>query len=252
MSEALRPVEINVALVPLQARTWRPTVCLVIDQLRASSTIVTALDLGCAELLLTASLAEARRVARRHGSLLAGERDGITPAGFDFNNSPADLLAGDVRGRSVVLCTSNGTRVLSRLAGMPAVLVACLDNARACAEAAVDLAASLGVDVGVVCAGRKGSFALDDAYAAGVVVERLVEAGRDRGVEVRLRDAAVAVVRLLSTYPDVMTAFEESETGHQVHTIHAEPDLELCARVDGSRTVPILRAGDPLRMERFG
>jgi 2-phosphosulfolactate phosphatase len=249
---APRTLLVDVAFEPGAARRWGPTVCLVIDQLRASTTIVTALDLDCAELLVTVGLAEARLLRRERGSLLAGERRGLTPRGFDANNSPAELLALDLRGRSVVLSSSNGTLVLSRLAGMPATLVACLANARACAAAAIDLAGSLSVGVGVVCAGLGGRFALDDAYAAGVVVERLVEAARERGVEVRLRDAARAAVRLRSAYADPLAAFEESETGCLVHAIRAEADLELCARVDVSGTVPILRPGTPLRIERLG
>jgi 2-phosphosulfolactate phosphatase len=244
-------LDVDVALVPSLARGWAATVCLVIDQLRASTTIVTLLDLGCSELLLTAGLAEARRLRRERGSLLAGERRGLTPRGFQANNSPAELLGMEIRGRSVVLSSSNGTLVLSRLVGMPATLVACLANARASAEAAVDLARGLGVGVGVVCAGLLGRFTLDDAYAAGVVVERLVDAARVRGMEVRLRDGAWAAMRLRSAYPDAGAAFAESRTGQLVRGLGAEADLELCARVDVSDTVPVLRPGPPLQLERL-
>jgi len=109
-------------------------VCVVIDELRASSTITTLLDLGCTDLSLTASLQEARRLGKAHGSLLAGERDGHIPRGFDTNNSPAELARTAVLGRSVVLCTTNGTVVISRLRRMTPLLVGCLLNARACAE----------------------------------------------------------------------------------------------------------------------
>jgi 2-phosphosulfolactate phosphatase len=226
-------------------------VCLVIDQLRASTTIVTLLDRGCSELLLTAGLAEARRLGRERGSLLCGERRGLTPSGFHANNSPAELLALDLRGRSVVLSSSNGTLILARLEAMPARLVACLANARASAEAAVELAGSLGVGVGVVCAGFLGRLTLDDVYAAGVVVERLVEAARVRGTPTRLSDEATAAVRLRSTYPDALTAFHESVTGALMRQIGAHADFEICARVDVSDTVPTALPGRPLRIERL-
>jgi 2-phosphosulfolactate phosphatase len=244
-------VDVDVALVPSQARRWRRTVCVVIDELRASSTITTLLDLGCTDLVLTASLAEARRLGRERGSFLAGERHGVTPRGFDANNSPAELRRADLRGRGVVLCTSNGTVVLDRLRQMPATLVGCLLNATACAEAAVGLAESLGADIGLVCAGMLGRFALDDAYAAGAIVERIVQIAAKRGTAVRLRDPARAVVHVRSSYPDAMAAFSVAETGHLVLEIGAEADLELCARVDSSRAVPILRAGHPLRIDRY-
>ena len=100
-------LDLDVALVPEQALAWPPTVCVVIDQLRASSTLTAALDLGCPEVVVTGSLEEARRLAGERGSLLAGERGGRIVPGFDANNSPAELRAIGVGGRGMVLSTSN-------------------------------------------------------------------------------------------------------------------------------------------------
>src|ERR1035437_8756695 len=108
-------MNIDVAFVPAEARRWPSIVCVVIDELRASSTITTLLDLGCTDISLTASLREARRLGRADGSLLAGERDGRTPRGFDTNNSPDEPARTAVLGRRVGLCTKNGTVVISRL-----------------------------------------------------------------------------------------------------------------------------------------
>jgi 2-phosphosulfolactate phosphatase len=244
-------MDIDVALVPAEARTWSPTVCIVIDELRASSTITTLLDLGCSRLYVTAGLQDARRLAREHDGLLAGERHGSRPPGFDFDNSPAALSRADVRGRVVVLTTSNGTKVLGWLAAAPATLVGCLLNARACAEAAVSLAETMGLGVGVVCAGELGRFALDDAIAAGVLVERLTEALRSRGDMYRMTDAAVAAVQLRQSYPDLLTPLRESVSGRLVTKLGAGDDIPFCARVDVSTTVPVLRPGVPLTVERL-
>lgn len=244
-------MDIDVALVPAEARTWSPTVCIVIDELRASSTITTLLDLGCSRLYVTAGLRDARRLAREHDGLLAGERHGSRPPGFDFDNSPAALSRADVRGRVVVLTTSNGTKVLGWLAAAPATLVGCLLNARACAEAAVSLAETMGLRVGVVCAGELGRFALDDAIAAGVLVERLSEALRSRGDSYRMTDAAVAAVKLRRSYSDLLTPLRESVSGRLVTKLGAGDDIPFCARVDVSTTVPVLRPGVPLTVERL-
>lgn len=217
-------MEIDVALVPAQARAWGRTVCVVIDEIRASSTITVLLDLGCPQLHLTAGLEHARRLARETASLLAGERHGLTPKGFDLNNSPSEIYRAGIRGRSVVLCTTNGTNVLSRLRRMAATLVGCTMNARASAEAAVELARALDADLGVVCAGQQGQFALDDTIAAG---------------------------RLRASYPSVMAAFRDSDAWQMLHDIGAAEDLEVCARVDATRTVGILRDGPALRIERL-
>jgi 2-phosphosulfolactate phosphatase len=246
-------MEIDVALVPSEARVWSRTICIVIDELRASSTITTLLDLGCSRLYVTAGLQSARRLAREHDGLLAGERHGYAPPGFDFDNSPAALArVNAVRGRVVVLSTSNGTKVLEQVAGAPATLVGCLLNARACAEAAVSLAETMGARIGIVCAGTLGRFALDDGVTAGILVERLSEALRSRGADVSLTEAAVAAVQLRRSYPDLLAPLRDSVAGRLVTQLGAGDDVPFCARVDVSTTVPVLRPGSPLVIERLG
>jgi 2-phosphosulfolactate phosphatase len=244
-------MEIDVALVPSEARSWRDTVCIVIDELRASSTITTLLDSGCSRLYLTSGLQTARRLGREHDGLLVGEREGIRPPGFDFNNSPAEISRADIRGRVVVVSTSNGTKVLSKLTATPATLIGCLLNARASAEAAVGLAGKMSARVGIVCAGTLGRFALDDAVAAGVLVERITAALRSRGEEASLTEAAVAAVRLRGSYLDLVTPLRESVAGRLVTKLGAGDDVPFCARVDVSSTVPVLRPGTPLIVEHL-
>lgn len=246
-----RLVDIDVALVPAQAGRWNDRVCIVIDELRASSTITTLLDLGCSALFVTRSLAEARALRREHGALLAGERGGVTPRGFDANNSPSELSRLPVSGRPAILCTSNGTRVLDLLRDAPATLVGCLLNAGSCAEAAVRLASEADLGIGIVCAGVLGQFALDDAVAAGVIVAAIADAVERRGGAAEMSDSSVAAVRLHAAYPDTLSALRESVSGRVVSEIGYGEDVTLCAQVDVTATVGILRPGQPLRVERL-
>ena len=246
----MRTLSIDVALVPAEARGWPSIVCVVIDELRASSTITTLLDLGCTDISLTAGLREARRLGMERGSLLAGERDGRTPRGFDANNSPAALARMAIRGRSVVLCTTNGTVVIGRLRRMAPLYVGCLLNARACAEQALREAVSLGSDVGIVCAGDHGRFGLEDALTAGVILGRLLELAAASGVPCRLSNSAEVAIRLRWTYPDLVAAFRASSTGQLLREIDAEEDLDVCCRVDSSHTVPVVHAGQRLEVSR--
>ncbi|MFI5261061.1 MAG: 2-phosphosulfolactate phosphatase [Candidatus Limnocylindrales bacterium] len=245
-------MKIEVALVPDQTRAWPGAVCVVIDELRASSTITTLLDLGCRDLYLAGPLAEARRLARQMDGLLIGERHGRAPRGFDASNSPVAVGRMPIKGRHVVLSTTNGTAILRRHAAMPLTLVGCLLNARACAEAAMAAALVLDLPIGIVCAGIRGRFALDDAVAAGLIVEDLREAARARGVAVVLGDAAIAARRLRAAYRDLGAALSESESGHLVRAIGEGDDVAFCARVDSSATVPVLQRGDPLRIVALG
>ena len=154
-----------------------------------------------------------------------------------------------IRGRRVVLSTSNGTRVLRGLRSMPAPLGGCLLDARAVAETAVALAGHHGVGLGVVCAGVDGRFALDAAVTAGFIVERALEAMESRGGSAVLGDGAKAAVRLRRGYPDLVTGLEDSATGRLVHAIGAAEDIAFCARTDVSRPVGILRPGMPMRVD---
>lgn len=133
----------------------------------------------------------------------------------------------------------------------PATVVGCLNNARAVAEAALEIAAGLGTRVGIVCAGTLGVFALDDAVAAGVIVERLLATAAARGIAATTTEPAVAAVQLRASYADEYTPLRGSVAGHLLHRLGVDEDTEFCARVDVTATVPILRPGRPLMLERY-
>ena len=145
---------------------------LVVDVLRASTSIISALGAGCAAVVPVAEPAEAlvrARAARADGVLAAGERRGLPIAGFDLGNSPLEFADGRARGRTVVFTTSNGTRALLAARGAAAVGVAAFVNA----SAAAAWARAAGRDVVVLCAGERGHRSLEDWVCAGFLVERL-------------------------------------------------------------------------------
>ena len=243
-------MKIDVALVPQTARVAPGRVLIVIDQIRASTTMTTVLDLGCTDLFLAGDVRAARRLGRLTGSLIAGERLARKPPGFDFDNSPSELARAGLGGRSLVLSTTNGTAVLRRFRAADAVLVGCLRNARAVAAAAVGLARASGPDgsVQVVCAGRLGRFVIEDAVAAGVIVGRIAEVLGDDGEPAVLTDAAVAAVRLRASFPDLLAAMAQSDGGATLREIGQPDDIAFCAEEDASSTVPRLVAGEPMRI----
>ena len=244
-------MDIDVALVPQAARPADPAVFIVVDEIRASTTITTLLDIGCADIYIEGALVSARQRGRETGSILVGERHLRRPAGFDFANSPLILARAGVQGRSAVLSTTNGTAILKMLRRSGHVLVGCLRNARACAAAAVRLAEAEGVGIRVVCAGRLRRFVMEDAVAAGVIVTRIVEAADARGIETNLTDPARVAVRLRDGYPDTLTALLDSDGGRVLREIGQEEDIPFCAEVDVTDTVPTLRDGNPMRIERL-
>ena len=146
---------------------------LVIDVLRASTCIVTALANGCEAIVPVASPEEARR---RAGGLanarVAGERRGEPLEGFDLGNSPLEFTRGRVGGRTVVMTTSNGTRALVAARAAAAVAVTAFVNH----AAAVAWALREGRDLLLLCAGERGARSLEDYVCAGMLVERLTAA----------------------------------------------------------------------------
>lgn len=250
-------VEIDVALVPAAAGGGAD-VAIVVDQVRASTTITTLLDAPCGRLRLAGSLGAARVLARETGSLLVGERGGVRPRGFDFDNSPTALSRAPVAGRDVVLTTTNGTAVLRRCRRVPRVLVGCTRNAGACAAAAIRLAADeMGDTVGgharvvVVCAGLRGRFTIEDAVAAGSIVRGMTASAADRGVEAWLTDGARAALHLRDAFPDLALAMSSSDGGRALRQLGRDDDLAFCAGEDLSATVPLLRDGDPMEIVRL-
>ncbi|HEU5322572.1 MAG TPA: 2-phosphosulfolactate phosphatase, partial [Methylomirabilota bacterium] len=157
----------------LAAGAARAATVLVVDVLRASTTILTALANGCAGVVPVADAEEARRrAAAEPGALVAGERRGEPLAGFDLGNSPLEFTAERVGGRTVIFTTSNGTRALLRARDAPAVGVAALVNV----SAAAAWARAEGRDVLVLCAGERGARSLEDLVCAGLLVERVAAA----------------------------------------------------------------------------
>lgn len=245
-----QPMLVNVALVPGEARRWGQKLCVVVDVLRASSMIVTLLDRGCRAVVPAGSLAEARRLARQDGSLLAGEHNVVRPPGFDFGNSPSEIAGEEFSGQTAVLSTRNGTAVLRSLRNAPTVVIGCLLNATACGRYAFTQARRSGMSIGIVCAGRDGSFALDDAVAAGLLVESIVTAGALESGECVLSDAARAARSLWSGSPDLLAALRESTGGRMLAAHGLDEDAVVCARADTSSVVPLLVGTAPPRLEQ--
>lgn len=241
-----RKLTIDVALAPSDVHTClHSNICMVVDVLRASSTIVTLLAKGCQYVYTVATIDEAQSLAQSKGLLLGGERNGLTVKGFDFGNSPFELEGFKSNGRNAVLTTTNGTKAVETVAAAPAVLIGSFLNARACCQKALELASKHNTDIGIICAGEKGRFVLDDAYCAGFLVETLQQSATNDNTEIGLSDAARAAQKLHESYPDILSAFQESSSGQCLREINCTEDLASCSRVNTSEVVPILIERSP-------
>jgi 2-phosphosulfolactate phosphatase len=219
-------VQVRVGLTP--AEPTAGTVAVVIDVLRATSTICTALANGYERVICAGEVDEARALAAgRDDVALAGERGNVRPEGFDFGNSPRELADGAPARATLVLTTTNGTRLLLAAASRcETVLVGSLLNFDAVVEA---VRASGAPDVAILCAGVEGAFAIDDAYVAGAFAAEL-------GGEPD--DAAVAAARLAAAFASDEDGIAGGVSAENIRRVGLEADIPWCARRSALAVVP--------------
>lgn len=212
-------------------------VVAVIDVLRASTSIAVALANGARTVVPVEDVDEAitrSKQFERSEVILAGERKMLPITGFDMGNSPLAFTAEAVRGCTVLITTSNGTRALMALQGARDTVVASYVNLAA--VSAMLRAAARSNDISIVCAGTEGHFSLEDAACAGRYVRSLTQPGSS----LTLNDAARACALIDGKYGDNITEiFGDSWHGQALAEAGFGDDLVACAAVDSHPVVPI-------------
>lgn len=215
-------------------------VVAVIDVLRASTTIVTALANGARAVVPFADADELMTRARqfeRGDVRLAGERKMMPIEGFDLGNSPAQFTKEAVGGMTVLLTTTNGTRALVGAQGAADIVVAAYVNVSV-VTAMLRTALRGGTDVTIACSGQDGHYALEDAACAGRYVRMVTK----RLSGVAMNDAAHSCALLARNYgDDIASVFRDAAHGRALADAGFEGDLALCAAVDAYPIVPVFR-----------
>ncbi len=215
------------------------SVVAVIDVLRASTTIATALVNGARSVVPVESADLAivhSKQFERSEVLLAGEQKMQPITGFDLGNSPASFTSEVVKGKTIMLTTTNGTRALTGLIGARDVVVASYVN-HAAVSAMLGTAVRSDTNVSIVCAGDEGHFSLEDAACAGRYVRSLSQRHRSSIV---LNDAACACEIIDRKYGDnIAKIFRDSSHGKALAEAGFGEDLIFCAAVDSQPVVPI-------------
>jgi 2-phosphosulfolactate phosphatase len=213
-------VRVHVAFTPVEAAA--APVGIVVDVLRATSTIAQALASGYERVLCCKEIEEARGLrARIPGSVVGGERNAVRIEGFDVGASPREFLL-EPNASTLILSTTNGTSaILEAAARCETVFLGSLLNL----DALVLDVRGRREDVAIICAGFKGTFALDDAYCAGRIVQEL---GAQRS------DAAVAAELVARAFPDAHAGLTARTYGPP----GLEEDIRFCARESVLDVVP--------------
>lgn len=210
---------------------------VVLDILRASSTIVQALSAGARAVYPVASIEEALRLANTFGRdevLLAGERRCLPIEGFDLGNSPREFTHERVKGKILVMTTTNGTAAMALTVNAARVFVGSMLNL----GAVVDELVRAEADPVFLCAGREKHFSLEDAACAGAFVTRLMDA---RPGDWTLNDGAHAAVALAREFGTGQRLFELAAGGRSIVDAGLTEDLDFCAQVDVHDLIPVLQ-----------
>ncbi|WP_405273931.1 2-phosphosulfolactate phosphatase [Methanobrevibacter sp.] len=211
--------------------TTSEDVSIMVDALRASSTMTLALD-KFEKIIPCFSAEEALKIKDETGGVLAGERKGKKIDGFDIGNSPTDIEELETDAKTLILTTTNGTRILENMNST--VLVGCLINAKAVGSASATIAQN---HIDVVMAGVKGQFALEDFLSSGEILYWICQNLDDY----EINDLAKAAIIASRDYNSLKAGFYNSRTGKRLSSLGYKKDINLCCKKNISENVAIYK-----------
>ena len=227
-------MQITVTVTPkyLKPGELADKTAVIVDVLRASSTIVTAVQNDCDRIIPVISPNEAAKIKKvSEGEiLLGGEIDSKKIQGFDLGNSPLEYTKENIEEKTIVFSTANGSVAIKRCDDAAEVLIGAILNAKAIAKEILEI----GRDTYLVCAGTRGKFSTDDIIATGCILDRIMgmdDLGR------------VALKMYRGAKNDLMAAFEGCMHYEYLMSIGLKDDVEFCLQEDLYQIVPVYKEG---------
>ena len=233
-------MRLDVFFTPIQAKPADTAgrLVVIVDVLRASTTVATALGNGAKTVMPLEGADEVisrSKEFHRSAVILAGEQKMLPIPSFDLGNSPQAFTRKAVEGKTILITTTNGTRALLGVQGARDIVIASYVNFTA-VLAMMKVAASSNTDIAIICAGEEGGFTLEDAACAG----RYVRALPKRADGMQMNDAASASVLIEKKYGEnIAKLFKESTHGQALQAAGFGDDLAAAAKVDAYPVVPI-------------
>ncbi|MCD6118080.1 2-phosphosulfolactate phosphatase [bacterium] len=236
-------MKIDVALVPaeLESIRLRNSAVVVVDVLRASTTMVTALNNGAGEIIPFAepeqAVSESSKM-QRSSYLLCGERRGEKLPGFDLGNSPFEYKREIVSDKMLFFTTTNGTQLFRFAESAANVAVCSFLNMDAVAEQLL----LWGNDAVVACAGNNSRFSLEDCLCAGMLINKV--AGLSDRMELADSDSLSAAGYIYNNYrDDILSALKTGFHGRYLKSIGFEKDIAFASNLNTVNTVPVMMSG---------
>lgn len=232
----------NIQVIPTSQQTqdidFSGKTAVVIDVLRATSVITTALDNGAREVIPVRTVEEAESLFSASDAsmtLRGGERNALKIEGFDLSNSPLEYKKKTVEGKTIILTTTNGTHAINNIKGADEVVLACFRNA----ASAASVMGSARNDVAIVCAGTEGRFSLDDGLCAGMLIELLKQQ-----TEVETDDLGLLLTHYyINSKANLLGALSGCFHLKRLFTLGFYDDIRFCLETNCVTTVPVVQGG---------
>lgn len=218
-------------------------IVVVIDVLRATSAMVAAMEHGVQRIIPVATVEEAREYIGKPGYIPAAERDGEVVEGFAVGNSPLAFKAMDLRDKTIVMTTTNGTKAIAMASAAKHLVVGAFVNL----TALTDWLIAQEENVLLLCSGWKDKFSLEDSVFAGAVTDRLLATGRF-GLE---EDSSIASQYLYrAAHDNYMSILKAAPRRKRVEKLKMHEDVKYCLTPDQATAIPILKDGVLVPLQR--
>jgi 2-phosphosulfolactate phosphatase len=218
-------------------------IVVIIDILRATSAICTAFENGAEKMIPVATVDEAR-AWKEKGYLVGAERDAIPLPGFDFGNSPFSYMGDAVKGKTIVITTTNGTQAVEAAKDSYKVVIGSFLNI----TALCNWLYSEKRNVLLLCSGWKNKFNLEDALFAGAMTEMLTAMAEE---EYKLGDACLALKYLyMQARTEPYKFLSRASHKERLAALNLKKDIKYCLTPDQTSVIPVLKNGELIRLER--
>jgi 2-phosphosulfolactate phosphatase len=233
-------IHIQLLPLPVSRELLSRRIVVVIDILRATSVVVQAMSEGAGEIIPVKTVEEAFQMAKKFPpdtTILGGERESRKIGGFDLGNSPREYRGERVRGKRLILTTTNGTKAFHEVSSGKKILVGSFLNVAAVAGKCFEM----DQDLLIYLSGDEGGFSLEDAVCGGMLIDRIIQKG---GKSFLLADASRSAHILFQKFEaNIVESFYLSQHGKNLVAQGFEEDLPYCAQVDTTNIVPVFKDG---------
>ncbi|MCB0819889.1 MAG: 2-phosphosulfolactate phosphatase [Bacteroidetes bacterium] len=216
-------------------------IVVAVDILRATSAICTAFEHGVKSMIPVAGLEEAFEY-KRNGYLVAAERNAVKQDGVDFGNSPLHYISPEIKGKTIVISTTNGTQAIEAAKGKATIVIGSFLNLSALAG----WLSEQNRNILILCAGWKNKFNMEDSLFAGALANKLIESGEFE----TLCDSTIAAGYLYERASDNMFEFlGRSSHRHRLKDLDLEEDIKFCLQQDIFTSIPVFNGKELVNLK---